>query len=151
MAETYVQWVIKVVKHFSYNQNFAQWELSVLAPGLYSCIKMCNCLLLWNRLSKFHQISHGAFCRFVQMVPRHWIRWSPCPEPRKLWGWIMVYSIELKVYQVCSNDDCRFTFHLLWQGQICAPCIWMGEMMKSHFLKMYQRQMAETYSVWLKW
>ena len=26
---------------------------------------------------------------------------SSSPEPRKLWGGILVYSIELKIYQVC--------------------------------------------------
>ena len=25
-----------------YNQNFVPWELSALAPGLYTCIKLCN-------------------------------------------------------------------------------------------------------------
>ena len=35
------------------------------------------------------------------------------PEPRKLWGWILVYNIEdSKLYQVCSNDDHRLTFDL---------------------------------------
>ena len=37
-----LQWVIKVVKHFSYNQNFVPLGLSTLAPGLYTCIKLCN-------------------------------------------------------------------------------------------------------------
>ena len=35
-----LQWVIKVVKHFSY--NFVPWGLSTLSPGLYTCIKLCN-------------------------------------------------------------------------------------------------------------
>ena len=37
-----LQWVIKVVNHFSYNQNFVPWGLSALATGLYTCIKLCN-------------------------------------------------------------------------------------------------------------
>ena len=32
--------MIKVVKPFSYNQNFVPWGLSALAPGLYTCIKL---------------------------------------------------------------------------------------------------------------
>ena len=35
-----------------YDKNFVPWGLSAL-----------KCLLLWNCLSNFHQISHGAFCR----------------------------------------------------------------------------------------
>ena len=37
-----LQCVIKVVKHFSYNQNFVPWGLSALATGLYSYIKLCD-------------------------------------------------------------------------------------------------------------
>ena len=37
-----LQCVIKVVKYFSYNQNFVPWGLSALATGLYTCIKLCN-------------------------------------------------------------------------------------------------------------
>ena len=49
-----LQCIIKVVKVFSYNQNFVLRELSDLAPGLH--------VHLWNCLTNFHQISHGAFC-----------------------------------------------------------------------------------------
>ena len=34
--------MIKVVKHFRYNQNFIPCGLSSLASGLYTCIKLCN-------------------------------------------------------------------------------------------------------------
>ena len=43
-----------------------------------------------------------GYWQFVRMVPHHWTRWPPnmvkalkksSPEPRKLWSWILVYSI----------------------------------------------------------
>ena len=67
------------------------------------------------------------------MVPRHWARWLPCrymvkhsksssPEPRKLWGWILVYSIgdsrTIKLVQVIVVG---FYLTFLRQGQICTP------------------------------
>ena len=36
------QCMIKVVKCFSYNQNFVPWGLSALAPVFYTCIKLSN-------------------------------------------------------------------------------------------------------------
>ena len=39
-----LQCIIKVVKLFShsYSQNFVPLGLSALAPGLYTCVKLCN-------------------------------------------------------------------------------------------------------------
>ena len=37
-----LQCMIKVVKVFSYNQNFVTWGLSALAPGIYESTKLCN-------------------------------------------------------------------------------------------------------------
>ena len=81
-----LQCVIKVVKHFSYNQNFVPWGLFALATGLYTCTKLCNFLNVfvsesaWAIFTRFHVglLSKG-YCQFVQMVPRNWRRWPPCP------------------------------------------------------------------------
>ena len=40
----------------------------------------------------------------------------------------------------------HFTF--LRQSQIASLYIYMGKILKSQFLKMYLRLMAETYNVW---
>ena len=67
------------------------------------------------------------------------------------WGWILVYS----------NEDSRstkfiqmFTVSDLWpfydKVKLGSLCICTGKMLKSNFLKMYERLMAETYNVWLK-
>ena len=98
-----LQWVIKIVKHLSYNQHSVPWGLPAYASGLYSNIKLSifKCLFLWNRLSNFHQISHGTFC---QKGIANWFKWfraieqdgaikSSSPELRKLWDWILIYSI----------------------------------------------------------
>ena len=59
-----VQFIIILLKLFSYNQNFAPWGLSALVPRLYTCTKFVTFKYhLWNRSSNFHQISHGAFCQ----------------------------------------------------------------------------------------
>ena len=57
--------MIKVVKRFSFNQNFVPWELSALAPGLYTLYKLCNFEMSSLKRSNFPQMSHGAFCRKV--------------------------------------------------------------------------------------
>ena len=38
----HLQYMIKVVKRFTYNQNIVLWGLSVIAPGLYTCEKLCK-------------------------------------------------------------------------------------------------------------
>ena len=38
----FLQRVMKVVKQFSYNQNFVPEGLSALAPGQYTSVKLCN-------------------------------------------------------------------------------------------------------------
>ena len=40
---------------------------------------------------------------------------------------------ELKVYQVCSNDDPRITFDFTWPGQICIPILLFGENVEKSF------------------
>ena len=58
-----LQCMIKVVIVFSYTQNFVTWGLSALAPGQYTCIKLCYFLMSSVKLLKqFRQISYGAFC-----------------------------------------------------------------------------------------
>ena len=62
-----LRWVIKVVKHFSYNKIFVYWGVSALAPGLYTCIKLCNfkCFLLWNRWAIFTRFHMGPSVKRV--------------------------------------------------------------------------------------
>ena len=49
-----------IIKTFSYNQNFVPWGLSVLASGLYTCIKIVKFLNVfisetaWAIFSRFH-------------------------------------------------------------------------------------------------
>ena len=57
--------MIKVVKLFSYNRNIVPWGLSALVP-VYIHVSndvILKCLLLLNRSSNYHRISHGALCR----------------------------------------------------------------------------------------
>ena len=91
-----LQCMIKLVKRFSYNQNFVPRELSALAYLLTSSLKQldqCSPYFTLGLLSKGHW-------QFVQMVSplKKLAAMSICgtkssPEPRKLWGWIYVYSI----------------------------------------------------------
>ena len=69
------------------------------------------------------------------MVLCHWARWLPCPymvkhlktllspEPRKLWGWILVCSIRDSKSTVCWNDDTKMTIDLfmVWSN-VCPSC-----------------------------
>ena len=49
---------------------------------------------------------------------------------------------------VYSNDDCRLTFDLFYgKVKFACPCICIGKMLKSYFLKIYLRLMAEIYDV----
>ena len=136
-----LQGVIKVVKHFSHNQNFVPWGLSALAPGLYICNKIVyflNVFFSENCLSSFHQISHGllskGYCQFVQMVPRHWTRWPPCPfmvktlknlllQNQESFGaesWILVYSIAVSSSTKFVQMMMIFwPLTFLWHCQIC--------------------------------
>ena len=50
--------MIKVIKRFSYSQNFVPWELSALDPGLHTYIKSCNLLLF------FSETAGPVFTRF---------------------------------------------------------------------------------------
>ena len=58
-------------------------------------------------------------------------------------------GLKPKGYQVCSNDDCKRTFNLFYGKVKCAsPCICMGKMLKSYFLRLYELEtIAETYNV----
>ena len=51
--------MIKVVKHFRYNQNFVPRGLSALATGLYTCIKLCKFLNV-----SFSETALAIFPRF---------------------------------------------------------------------------------------
>ena len=82
-----------------------------------------------------------GYWQFVQMVPCHWTRWlsypydtkiwKSSPNPRKISGWILIYSIRdspdprkisgwILIYSIrdsssakfLSNDGCRLTFDL---------------------------------------
>ena len=87
-----LQCVIKVVKHLSYNQNFVPWWL------LQNCV-IFKCLLLWNCLSNFHQISHVSSVKRVMSICLNGSAqlnkmaamsiygknsWKCSPKPRKL-------------------------------------------------------------------
>ena len=86
----------------------------------------------------------NVYWRFLWMVLCHWTRWLPWPfmvkalkkssfpEPRKFWGWILVYSIADKVYQVCSNDD-RLTFDLFMARSNLHPIYYYGENFEKSF------------------
>ena len=69
-----LQCVTKVVKHFSYTQNFVPCGLSALATGLYTSIILCNFYMSSSLklLEQFSQDFTWAFCRKgIQMVPRN--------------------------------------------------------------------------------
>ena len=83
------------------------------------------------------------------MVPRHWTRWPPCPymvkhlkssspEPRKLWSWILVYSIAVSsstkfVQMMIVGSPLTF----LRQCQICVSIVCMWEKLKNPLLFQY--------------
>ena len=99
------------------------------------------------------QFSHGTFCQsgtnnlfnwFFTIEQDSWIgfsllnkmatlpiygknTWKSSPEPRKHWGWILVYSIggTIKVNQVCSDDDPWMTFDLFMALSNFCPS-WCG-------------------------
>ena len=63
---------------------------------------------------------------------------STSPDPRKLYGWALVYNIEDKVYQVYSIDDPRITFdHFYGKFNFASPNICMGKKLTNNFLKIY--------------
>ena len=135
----------------TYNQNFVPWELSALVPGLYTCIKLCNFWMssltplkqfspdiTWDLLSK-------GYWQFVQMVLCHWTKRLPCPyvinilissslEPRKLWGWILVYSIgDSRSTNFIQMMVVGWPLTFLLQGQLCAPIHLYGENVEKSF------------------
>ena len=71
MAETY-KCMIKVIKHFSYNQNFVPRGLTALATGLYTCIKLCYFLILMFSLKPLEQFSSGFLLGFAKLFK--WFR-----------------------------------------------------------------------------
>ena len=92
----------------------------------------------WGHLSK-------GYCQFVQMVPRHWTRWPPCPymvktfknfllQNQESFGAESVYSIEdsrsTKFVQMITLG-CPLIF--LRQGQICVPIHLYGENVEKSF------------------
>ena len=69
---------------------------------MYIIVSSLRSFLLWNSSTNFHQISHGAFCQFVQMVLYHWIRWPPCPYMVK----------HLKIFFSRTKKALRLSFDL---------------------------------------
>ena len=64
---------------------------------------------------------------------------SPSPEPRKLWGWILIYCIgDSRSTRFIQRMILCWQLAFLWQGQICIPRYKMylhGENIKKKFLK----------------
>ena len=84
--------MIKVVKLFSYNLNVVPWGYLPLPLSYIHVQKhvIFKCVL-WNCLINFHQ----AFCQ-IDINLFKWfciVEQGGCHAPRKLWGWILVYSI----------------------------------------------------------
>ena len=75
---------------------------------------------------------HGLLIKMAAMTIYGKNTYKSSPEPRQLWGLVLVFCIELKVYQVCSNNDHRLTFDLFTaRSNICPyTCIW-GNVEKS--------------------
>ena len=101
--------------------------------------------LLWNPRTNFLQISCGTFCqgdwKFVQMVMVHLElktamliysknTYKSSPEPRKLWGWILVH-----VYKI---GDPRLAFDLFTaRSNFASLWICFRKILRNRFLKMY--------------
>ena len=105
MAET------KVIKHFSYNQNFVPCEISAIALRLYTCTQLCN-LYMFSPLKLLKQFSldfvwglpSKGYCQFVQIF---------FSRTKKALGLNLgILHRCLKIFQVNSNDDGRLTFDL---------------------------------------
>ena len=92
----------------------------------------------WGLLSK-------GYCQFVQIIPCR-SRWPSCPymvktlknfsspEPRKLWGWILVYSIEDSRCTKCVQMmTLSWPLTFLRQDQICVPMQLYGENVEKFF------------------
>ena len=113
----------KIWHDFSYNQNFVPWGLSALAPGLYTCIKLCN-LYMSSSLKLLEQFSPdftwGLLPKGLK-VPSHRTRWPPCPytvkiffsRTKKALGLNLgILHRGLKVWTKCGKNDCKLTFDL---------------------------------------
>ena len=83
--------------------------------------------------------------KIYTMVTVRESRWLPCPymvktlkEPRKLWGWILIYSImDSRSTKFAQMMTLGWLWPLYGKVKFVPPCICMGTMLKSHFLKMY--------------
>ena len=121
-------------------------------------------ILAHQSRTKMSYCDHSPTVARLSVHPHLWtIRlWNPgaifhvktlksSPEPRKLWGWVLVYSIgdsrSSKFVQIMTLG---WPLNFLQQGQICVPIHCTGKILKNYFLKMYKRLMAEIYNVWLK-
>ena len=86
------------------------------------------------------------YWQYVRMVPCHWTRWLLClymvkrlkkaysPEPSKLWGWILVYSIggsRSTMFVEMMVVGWPLTF--LRQSKICAPIHLYGDDIEKSF------------------
>ena len=118
-----------------------------------------------------------GYCQLVQMALHYWTRWPPCPymvkkktlkssspEPRKFWGWILVYSIwdarSTKFVQVMIlglpltflwqgqiSVLLKFLSYLLWQNLASAAMQWLfwsGERIVAHGPLVFQFQVLKT-------
>ena len=112
----------ELLKRFSPNQNFVPWGLSTLAPGLYTCIKLKFSNVFtettWAIFTRFHGVegrvgrvggggggggasvervltvcSNGCM-QLNKMASMPIYGEKASPEPRMLYGWILVYSFE---------------------------------------------------------
>ena len=111
-----------------------------LAIYMYKIVLFFKCLLLWNHVSNFHQISHGAF--FWKGVGNvfEWFRamvQDGCHADiwlkalKKLWGWILVYSINSRSAK--SVQTMVMDWPLTFLKQICAFKYLYGENVEKSF------------------
>ena len=112
-------------------------------------------LLLWNRLSKIHQISYGVFCRKSTDIFFEWfqaIEQDSC-HAHVWWKHLKIFFSRtkkalrlnlgikhwgLKFYRICSNKGRILTFDFFYNKvKFAPPYICMGKMLKTHFFNMY--------------
>ena len=158
-----LQCVIKIVKQFSYNQNFVSWNLSSLAPRFLNVFSETA----WAIFIRFHM---GP--SFERVLPIRSTGSAPLnkmaaisiysknsdnilfsrtkKKKKQLWGWILVYSIAVwSSTKFVQNDDSRLTFDLfMTRSNLRLYRFVLGKSWKIIFLNMYLRLEAETYNVW---
>ena len=145
--------VVKVVKLFFLQSKFYHLGdiLSALAPGLCACIKLYKSLNVffsetschfspdftcWPSVKMVLTICSNGFALLNKMAAMP-IYSKNTPEPRMLWGWILVYSIGGARFTNWSHVHPRMTIDLFttlsnfcpiccgnvaWYLQICSGC-----------------------------